>query len=51
VMLIPPLARILKEHRIASRFTEPDDPVFASRAGTPIAWRNAARHGSGTTRD
>jgi hypothetical protein len=46
-MLIPSLTRILKEHRIASRFTEPDDPVFALRAGTPdrVAQRRSPRDG------
>lgn len=33
VMLIPALAATLREHRLASRFSGDDDPVFASLAG------------------
>ncbi len=45
VMLIPSLVRTLAEHRVASRFSGDDDPVFVSSAGTPLGWRNVERRG------
>jgi integrase len=40
VILIPALAEILLDHRRTSSFDSPADYVFASRAGTPLHWRN-----------
>jgi integrase len=40
---MPALVRRLEEHRAGSRFTAPDDFVFASQRGTPLHWRNVAR--------
>jgi hypothetical protein len=45
VMLIPSLARPLREHRLASPFSSVSDPVFASQTGTPLSWRNVERRG------
>jgi integrase len=45
VMLIPALATVLRQHRLASPFSGEDDPVFASTAGTPFGWRNVERRG------
>lgn len=45
VMLVASLSKLLKAHRLASRFSADTDPVFASRSGTPLAWRNVARRG------
>lgn len=43
VVLIPTLAQALKGHRAESRFQGLEDYVFASKAGTPLHWRNVAR--------
>lgn len=41
---IPPeLARILHGHMQRSRYTRPDDFVFATRSGRPLSQRNVAR--------
>jgi integrase len=40
VVLMPALARALKQHRDESRFQGPDDYVFTTRVGTPLHWRN-----------
>jgi len=45
VVLAPSLSKLLAEHRRASRFSGADDPVFASRAGTPLSHRNVTRRG------
>lgn len=40
IVLMPALARVLAAHRIASACSGDDDPVFASRAGTPLLRSN-----------
>lgn len=45
VVLFPALGRMLREHKAASAFSKPGDPVFASRAGTPFYYRNVERRG------
>jgi integrase len=45
VVLMPALARILLEHRLASPFKAEDDPVFASSVGTPLHYRNVSGRG------
>jgi integrase len=40
VVLMPALGRILREHRLSSRFSGDREPVFASTAGTPMHYRN-----------
>ena len=45
IVLMPALSTLLKEHRLASRFSGPDDYVFASSRGTPLAHRNIQRRG------
>jgi integrase len=43
VVLMPALATMLAEHRIASRFSQDVDPVFSSAVGTPLL-RSNVRH-------
>jgi integrase len=43
VALRPELARLLKEHRMRSRFKRPQDFVFATEAGDPLGSRNVER--------
>lgn len=45
VVLFPALGRMLRDHKAASAYSRPADPVFASRAGTPFAYRNVERRG------
>lgn len=45
VVLMPALARVLREHRLQSAHTQPDDLVFASSEGTGLDHRNVARRG------
>jgi integrase len=45
VPMPPSLARMLAEHRLASRYSRDADFVFASSAGTPLEVRNIARRG------
>jgi integrase len=40
IVLMPALAKLLAAHRIASPYCGHDDPVFASRAGTPLLRSN-----------
>jgi integrase len=47
VVLMPALARILREHRLSSPFKTEHDPVFASSVGTPMHYRNVSRRGLG----
>jgi integrase len=47
VVLMPSLGRILREHRLASRFPGDHDPVFVSSIGTPMHRRNVNRRGLG----
>jgi integrase len=41
--ILPALRRRLVEHRLASPWTRPGDPVFATTAGRPKAYRNVRR--------
>lgn len=45
VVLLPALGKLLREHKAASRYSKPTDPVFASREGRPLHWRNVATRG------
>jgi integrase len=45
VVLMPALARLLREHRLASPFSSDSDCVFASARGTPLYFRNVERRG------
>ncbi len=47
VVLMPALARTLREHRLASPFSGEDDYVFASASGRPRDGRNVLRRGLG----
>ena len=40
IVVMPALAKMLAAHRIASQYSGDDDPVFASRAGTPLLRSN-----------
>jgi integrase len=39
------LSRLLAEHKLGSRFSSPEDPLFASANGNPLSWRNVERRG------
>jgi integrase len=43
VPILPALRRRLIEHRLASPWTRPGDPVFAATSGKPKGYRNARR--------
>ncbi len=43
VIMAASLARMLREHRIASRHSQDGDPVFASSNGGPLEHRNVAQ--------
>jgi integrase len=43
VALRPELGRLLRAHRMASRFKAPGDFVFASETGGALGWRNVER--------
>jgi integrase len=45
VVVFPQLARMLREHRLGSRFSGEDDFVFATEAGTPFLWGNVGKRG------
>ncbi len=45
ITLTPELAALSKRHRLASRFKQPHDFVFASETGGPLGWRTAERRG------
>ena len=45
VVLMPALARLLREHRLASPHSRPADLVFASALGTGLDRRNVSRRG------
>jgi integrase len=45
VILMPSLARLLREHKIASAHSAPNDPVFATLTGAPMHYRNVSRRG------
>jgi integrase len=43
VVLMPELTALLKRHRLAARYSQPGDPVFASRVGKPFPFRKVQR--------
>ncbi len=45
VVLMPSLAKLLREHKLASAHSAPTDPVFATRTGAPMNYRNVTRRG------
>jgi integrase len=45
VILMPSLARLLREHKVASPYSGPEDPVFATLTGAPMHYRNVSRRG------
>jgi integrase len=45
------LREALLAHRLASRFSQDDQPIFASRSGTPFGHRNVTRRGWEAVRD
>ena len=45
VVLMPALARLLRQHRLASPHSRPSDLVFASALGTGLDRRNVSRRG------
>jgi integrase len=47
VAIFPALAKMLREHRAASRYSRDLDPVFTSSAGTPLSFRNVQRRAIG----
>ncbi len=58
VRLLPELAALLREHKLASRHSLPEDYVFATTQGTPFYYRNVSIRGldkaadrSGLSRD
>src|SRR5262245_40235566 len=42
---MPSLARLLREHKLASAHSSPGDPVFATLTGAPMYYRNVSRRG------
>jgi integrase len=45
VLLLPALARVLREAKLASNYSAAGDYVFSSQAGTPLQVRNVSRRG------
>ena len=45
ITMEPSLARLLREHKLASRFSGDDDYVFSARNGKPLHYRNVSRRG------
>ncbi|MBA3842050.1 MAG: hypothetical protein H0X39_05425 [Actinobacteria bacterium] len=45
VILMPSLAKLLREHKLASAYSGPGDPVVATLAGQPMHFRNVTRRG------
>jgi len=45
VLLLPTIARVLRELKLASSYAAASDFVFASETGTPLQARNASRRG------
>jgi integrase len=43
VVLMPSLVTVLREHKLASVYSGPADPVFATRTGRPLYYRNLIR--------
>ena len=38
--MMPSLAKMLAAHKLASRHSAAEDPVFSSATGRPLNWRN-----------
>jgi integrase len=51
IALPPELREALIELRLRSRFSGDEDPIFASRIGTPLSHRNCTRRGWEAARD
>lgn len=45
VILMPALAKLLRQHQRESRFHQPDNYVFTTRVGTPHQWANLSARG------
>jgi integrase len=45
VILMPSLAKLLREHKLASGHSGPNDSVFATLTGQPMHFRNVTRRG------
>jgi len=45
VVLMPEMAQLLRRHKAASRYSQEDDFVFCSRAGTPLHLRSVETRG------
>lgn len=45
VVLTPSLVALLRKHKSASAHNGPSDPVFATRTGRPVYYRNLTRQG------
>jgi Phage integrase family len=45
VVLFAELASLLRQHKAASRYSQPHHPVFASATGGPLHWRNVETRG------
>jgi integrase len=45
VVLMPALAKLLREHKLRSRYSRDADFVLASERGTPLHYRNIVRRG------
>jgi integrase len=43
--LAPPLASVLREHKLASKHSRDEDYVFCSEIGSPLYYRNVTRRG------
>lgn len=43
VVLMPSLVTLLREHKLASAYSSPADPVFVTRTGRPLYYRNLIR--------
>lgn len=45
IVLMPGLGKRLREHKLASGYSDPQDLVFCSKLGTPLGTRNVTRRG------
>ncbi len=45
VVLLPQLGRLLREHKLASRYSSDADFVFVTESGSPMYFRNVSRRG------
>src|SRR4051812_22528971 len=51
IPLLPQLATLLRNHKIATPHSQPSDYVFATTRGTPNGYRNIERRGLGHAAD